>query len=128
MKLDLTHLNPEQRTAVEHTGGPLLVLAGAGSGKTRVITYRVAKLIGDGVLPEDVLGLSFTNKAAREMKERVIDLVGKRGRRVTLSTFHSLGLRILREEFESVGLSKGFTILDEGDQVAAVRNLMKQTG
>ena len=128
MNLSLEHLNPQQRAAVEHEGGPLLVLAGAGSGKTGVITYRVARLIRDGFSPQEILGLSFTNKAAREMKERVIDLVGKPGQRVVLSTFHSLGLRILKEEYQSVGLNRGFTILDEGDQNAAMRSIMKESG
>ena len=128
MLLELDHLNPQQRDAVSHSEGSLLVLAGAGSGKTRVITYRIARLIRDGLSPHEILGLSFTNKAAREMKERVIDLVGKPGHKVKLSTFHSLGLSILREECHAVGLHDGFTILDEGDQTAAMRDLMKQAG
>ena len=121
MLLDLQHLNPEQYAAVTHEKGSLLVLAGAGSGKTRVITFRIARLIRDGVSPREILGLSFTNKAAKEMKERLIALVGKPGQHVQLSTFHSLGLSILREECRTVGLNPGFTILDEGDQVAAMR-------
>jgi DNA helicase II / ATP-dependent DNA helicase PcrA len=128
MLLELDHLNPEQRAAVSHAKGSLLVLAGAGSGKTRVITYRIARLIRDGLSPHEILGLSFTNKAAREMKERVINLVGKPGHKVKLSTFHSLGLTILREECQAVGLHDGFTILDEGDQTAAMKDLMKQAG
>ena len=128
MLLDLKHLNPEQYAAVTHQKGSLLVLAGAGSGKTRVITYRIARLIRDGLSPREILGLSFTNKAAKEMKERLIDLAGKPAQHVQLSTFHSLGLSILREECRTVGLNPGFTILDEGDQVAAMRDLMKQAG
>ena len=126
--LSFSTLNREQQAAVTHRGSSLLVLAGAGSGKTRVITYRIASLIEEGTKPSTLLGLSFTNKAAREMKERVIELVGQPGRDVHLSTFHSLGLKILRQEYREVGLMQGFTILDEGDQVAAVRDLMRADG
>ena len=125
---DFSHLNPEQHQAVFTTDGPLLVLAGAGSGKTRVITYRIAQLIEQGVSPGEIVALSFTNKAANEMQERVLDLVGKSSKGVVLSTFHALGLRFLREEFERAGLRKGFTILDEGDQLAAVRDIISELG
>ncbi|MEE2788676.1 MAG: UvrD-helicase domain-containing protein [Myxococcota bacterium] len=125
---DYDHLNPEQRQAVMTTDGPLLVLAGAGSGKTRVITYRIAHLIESGVSPANIVALSFTNKAANEMKERVLELVGVRARHAVLSTFHALGLRFLKEEYEHAGLMKGFTILDEGDQVAAVRDIIVSLG
>ncbi len=126
--VDYTHLNPAQRDAVFHRDGALLVLAGAGSGKTGVITYRIARLIETGVSPHSILALSFTNKAANEMKERVHGLVGAVGRGTILSTFHSLGLRILKEEYEAAGLNKGFTILDEGDQLAAVKSLISAAG
>ncbi len=126
--IDYAHLNPAQRRAVFHIDGPVLVLAGAGSGKTRVITYRIAYLIEQGVSPSEILALSFTNKAANEMRERVLDLVGPLATSATLSTFHALGLRFLKEEYASVGLSKKFTILDEGDQLAAIRDLMKDAG
>jgi DNA helicase-2/ATP-dependent DNA helicase PcrA len=125
---DFTHLNPQQQAAVFQTEGPVLVLAGAGSGKTRVITYRIAYLVSQGTDPADVLALSFTNKAATEMKERVLDLVGAPAKRAHLSTFHALGLQFLRQEFIHAGLSKNFTILDEGDQLAIVSELMKEIG
>ena len=123
--LDLDGLNPKQYEAVMHSEGPLLVLAGAGSGKTRVITFRIARLLGAGVAPDEILGVTFTNKAAKEMRERLAHLVGKTARQVTLSTFHSLGLSILKEEAESVGLRKGFCIYDTSDQLGVVRELMK---
>ncbi len=126
--IDLSSLNPEQHQAVVTTEGPLLVLAGAGSGKTRVITMRIAHLLARGVAPQRILALSFTNKAAGEMKERVEQLCGPRAEGAALSTFHALGLRFLREEFAAAGLAKGFTILDEGDQIDAVRTALKDKG
>ena len=126
--LDLKSLNPPQREAVETTEGPVLVLAGAGSGKTRVITFRIAHLIDSGVLPERILALSFTNKAAGEMKERVAQMMGHAAKGVVTSTFHSLGMRFLREEGQNAGLNPGFTIMDEGDQIDAVRRSLKLLG
>ena len=123
--LDLDGLNAKQYEAVMHSEGPLLVLAGAGSGKTRVITFRIARLLQEGVSPEEILGVTFTNKAAKEMRERLTHLVGKVARQVTLSTFHSLGLSILKEEAKVVGLRKGFCIYDTSDQLGVVRELMK---
>ncbi len=125
--LDLSRLNPPQREAVLHEEGPLLVLAGAGSGKTRVIIHRVARLIERGVRPERILGVTFTNKAANEMRERLKGLVGRTAHSVHLSTFHALGLSILREEYEAAGLSAGFSIYDTGDQMGLVRELLRQT-
>ncbi|MEE2643951.1 MAG: UvrD-helicase domain-containing protein [Myxococcota bacterium] len=128
MSVHLEGLNPEQRAAVLKTEGALLVLAGAGSGKTRVITYRLAWLLERGTRPEDILALTFTNKAAQEMRERAALMVGATARRCTLSTFHSLGVRFLREEASAVGRTSRFTILDEGDQRAVVKDAIIQQG
>ena len=101
-------LNPAQREAVEHDQGPMLVLAGAGSGKTRVITARIARLIERGTRPDAILGVTFTNKAAREMAERMVPLIGReRTERVWLSTFHSFGVRFLGEESKRLGFEGG---------------------
>ena len=122
----LNNLNPPQREAVEHIGGPLLILAGAGSGKTRVITYRIAHLIEQGISPWNILAVTFTNKAAGEMRERVDRLVGGRGRSVWISTFHSFGARILREEIDKIGGNRHFAIYDEMDQLNLIKECMKQ--
>ena len=120
-------LNPAQHDAVTTTEGPLLVLAGAGTGKTRVITTRVAHLLGRGVPPERILAVTFTNKAAREMRERVASLLGKAPKGLTLSTFHSLGMRILRAEATHYGYRKSFSIHDTSDQVSLVRGILRDT-
>lgn len=119
-------LTPAQRQAVEHFEGPLLVLAGPGSGKTRVITHRIAWLLQQGVAPEEILALTFTNKAAREMSDRVQRLLG--GVRVQVSTFHRFCARMLRRWPDAVGLRDNFTILDQSDQVHLVRDIMKEEG
>ena len=125
----LNKLNPEQREAVLHLNGPLLILAGAGSGKTRVITYRIAYLIGDGhAEPDNVLAVTFTNKAAGEMRERVEALIGADSRGVWLSTFHALCARLLRREAPKIGLSRDFVIYDSSDQVALVKQIEKELG
>ncbi|MDQ1650558.1 MAG: ATP-dependent helicase UvrD/PcrA, partial [Frankiaceae bacterium] len=112
----LDDLNPQQRAAVVHDGGPLLVVAGAGSGKTRVLTRRIAYLLAArGVSPGEVLAITFTNKAAGEMKERVEALVGGRARAMWVSTFHSACVRILRREIKRLGFNTNFTIYDAGD-------------
>src|SRR4051812_20903569 len=114
----LAGLNGPQRQAVVHEGGPLLIVAGAGSGKTRVLTHRIAYLLGARhVQPGEVLAITFTNKAAGEMKERVAALVGPRARAMWVSTFHSMCVRILRAEAGKLGLKSSFTIYDQGDSV-----------
>jgi len=126
----LDRLNDAQREAVTHPGGPLLVLAGAGSGKTRVITHRVAHLILErGVRPWHVVAVTFTNKAAGEMRERVEALLGQSVSGAWIGTFHSLCLRILRRDGERVGLASGFNIYDTDDQLAVVKRILKaETG
>ncbi|MBW8712886.1 MAG: UvrD-helicase domain-containing protein, partial [Acidobacteria bacterium] len=125
----LEKLNPEQREAVLHTTGPLLILAGAGSGKTRVITFRIAYLIGNGLAKADeVLAVTFTNKAAGEMRERVESLLGDDARGVWLSTFHSLCARLLRREAPHIGLSRDFVIYDSSDQVSVVKQASRELG
>jgi DNA helicase-2/ATP-dependent DNA helicase PcrA len=126
----LDELNPQQREAVEITGGPLLILAGAGSGKTRVITYRIAHLISDcGVRPGNVLAVTFTNKAADEMRERVERLVRLPALgRPWVSTFHSFCLRVLREKGDRIGLPHDFSIYDEDDQLRVVKACLRHLG
>jgi DNA helicase-2/ATP-dependent DNA helicase PcrA len=125
----LDKLNPEQREAVLQIDGPLLILAGAGSGKTRVITYRIAYLIGDGhARPDEVLAVTFTNKAAGEMRERVESVLGEECNGVWLSTFHSLCARLLRREAPNIGLSRDFVIYDSSDQVAVVKQAERELG
>ncbi len=127
MDLQLDLLNPQQRKAVEHVGGPLLILAGAGSGKTRVVTHRIGYLIQKGVAPGDILAVSFTNKAADEMCERVAALVGSEtASRVYLSTFHSLGADILRHDIDHLGFKRPFTILDFSDQKSIVKEAIDE--
>src|SRR5215218_733428 len=125
----LEKLNSEQRDAVLHRDGPLLILAGAGSGKTRVITYRIAYLIGDGhARPDEVLAVTFTNKAAQEMRDRVQALIGAEADGVWLSTFHALCARLLRREAPKIGLSRDFVIYDSSDQVAVVKQAQRELG
>ena len=122
----LDTLNPEQREAVLHINGPLLILAGAGSGKTRVITSRIAYLVGDGhAQPHEVLAVTFTNKAAEEMRARVEALLGSDCSGMWVSTFHSLCARLLRREAPAIGLSRDFVIYDSSDQLTVVKQALK---
>jgi superfamily I DNA/RNA helicase len=125
--ISLDGLNPEQREAAETVAGPVLILAGAGSGKTRTVTYRIAHMLTNLKIPgKNILAVSFTNKAAAEMKERVSHLVDSRQRKgITLSTFHSLGIRILREDIHHLGYNNLFTIYDQADQMSIVREGLK---
>lgn len=129
--ISLNSLNPQQRQAVVTHSGPLLILAGAGTGKTRVITHRIAHLIQNGVAPDQVLAVTFTNKAAKEMAERVRELVPRpEGRkaekpaRPLLCTFHSLGVRILRESIEKLGYKRNFVIYDQSDQLSSIKKIL----
>ena len=123
----LEGLNPQQRVAVTHQGSPLLVVAGAGSGKTRVLTRRIAYLLAErGVAPYEVLAITFTNKAAAEMKERVADLVGERAKAMWVSTFHSACVRILRQEASRIGYSNSFTIYDSSDSIRLLTVIIRE--
>ncbi|MGI9952211.1 DNA helicase PcrA [Moorellaceae bacterium AZ2] len=122
----LDTLNPQQQAAVCHRGAPLLVLAGAGSGKTRVLTYRVAHLLLEGVPPEAILAVTFTNKAAREMQERLEKIVGPTARYLWVSTFHSACVRILRRDIHLLGYTPSFVIYDTDDQLAVLREILRE--
>ena len=125
--MDLTALNPEQRKAAETLDGPVLILAGAGSGKTRALTYRVANLIEHGVPAWSVLALTFTNKAAKEMKARVQSLIGyEKAEEAWISTFHSTCARILRRDIEKIGYNRSFTIYDDDDQQRVLKEILKK--
>src|SRR5215207_6724451 len=122
-------LNAAQREAVEHVHGPLLVLAGAGSGKTRVLTMRIAALIEHhGVPPEHIFAVTFTNKAAGEMKHRIGQLLNRDPSGLWIGTFHSLSARMLRREAPLLGFNRQFTIYDEDDRLSLIRRLMEQQG
>ena len=132
--LNLSSLNPQQRQAVELVKGPLLILAGAGTGKTRVITYRIAHMIERGISPGNILGVTFTNKAAREMQERLTKLIPRRrtegepansaAERPTICTFHSLCVRILRQHIEKLGYKRNFVIYDESEQLSTIKKIL----
>lgn len=122
----INRLNPRQKEAALATDGPLLIMAGAGSGKTRVLTHRIAHIIdARKSAPWGVLAITFTNKAAREMQERVSRLVGPAGREIWVSTFHSMCVRILRKDIERIGFTSNFSILDSSDQLSVIRSCMK---
>ncbi len=125
--ISLSGLNDKQREAAEAVEGPVLILAGAGSGKTRTITYRIAHMVDNlGIKGDSILGVSFTNKAAKEMRERVHTLLGARkSRGISLLTFHSLGVRILKKEITKIGYQENFSIYDQSDQIAIIREALK---
>ena len=125
--MNLQTLNPSQREAVEYIHGPELIIAGAGSGKTRVLTYKIAYLMEQGIHPGNILALTFTNKAAREMKSRVRQLLPQADARyLWMGTFHSIAARLLRTEAESLGFTKDFTIYDTADSKAVVKHILKE--
>src|SRR5699024_9366761 len=122
----LKGLNNKQQEAVQQTEGPLLIIAGAGSGKTRVLTHRIAYLLEEkSVAPRNVLAITFTNKAAREMKERVAALVGPESEEMWVSTFHAMCVRILRQDIDRIGYNRNFTILDTSDQLSVIKQVLK---
>ncbi|NLV59023.1 MAG: DNA helicase PcrA [Clostridiales bacterium] len=125
--MNLDALNPQQRKAAEALEGPVLILAGAGSGKTRALTYRVAHLVERGVAPYRILAITFTNKAAKEMKERITALVGEQGEDVWVSTFHAMCAKILRKDIDKLGYTRSFTIYDDDDQMSVIKELLKQS-
>ncbi|MBD8069644.1 DNA helicase PcrA [Bacillus sp. PS06] len=123
----LSGLNPQQQEAVKATDGPLLLMAGAGSGKTRVLTHRIAYLMAEKeVAPWNILAITFTNKAAREMKERVAAIVGGAAEDIWISTFHSMCVRILRRDIDRIGINRNFSILDSGDQLSVIKSVLKE--
>lgn len=128
MPLDLSVLNPEQKKAVEQIDGPCMIIAGAGSGKTRVLTYKVAHLVESGVSPYNILALTFTNKAANEMKERVAALVTVNPDKIWMGTFHSIFARLLRMEAERIGFTRNFTIYDTDDSINVIKQIMSDSG
>ena len=125
--MDLNELNEEQRKAVLTTEGPILVLAGAGSGKTKVLTTKIAYLIEEcGVPPYNILAITFTNKAAGEMKDRLVKLVGDKINSAQISTFHSFGVRIIRENAPLLGYTNNFNIIDSDDSLTVVKKILKE--
>jgi DNA helicase-2/ATP-dependent DNA helicase PcrA len=121
-------LNEEQRAAVEHGDGPLMVLAGAGTGKTRVLVQRIVRLVESGVRPWEILAVTFTNKAAGEMRHRLRELLGEAADAMWIGTFHATCARLLRRYGEKIGLPRNFVIFDDDDQVKAMERLLKETG
>ena len=123
--MNIDNLNDKQKEAVLYINGPMLVLAGAGSGKTKVLTNRIANLIDNGISPANILAITFTNKAAKEMKDRVFNLIGNDAYMIQISTFHSLGLTILKENYEKLGYDKNFVVIDSDDALTVIKKIMK---
>ena len=127
--MDIDKLNKEQKEAVLLTEGPLLILAGAGSGKTRVLTTKVAYLIEDKhVDAYNILAITFTNKAAREMQDRVNKMVGDKAKDAQISTFHSFGAKILRDNYKYLGYERNFVIMDSEDTLTVIKKILKEKG
>ena len=125
--MNLSDLNPNQLEAVKATGGPILIFAGAGSGKTRVLTHKIAYLIEEiGLPPENILAVTFTNKAAQEMSERVTSLVQINTSKMSIGTFHSICAGILRQNIHHLGYTNSFTIYDSSDSKTLVKNIIKE--
>ena len=125
--MDLTNLNDKQKEAVLYNEGPLLIIAGAGAGKTKTLTTKIAYLIEQGVSPYNILAITFTNKAAGEMRDRVYDLVGNVAKNIQISTFHSFGLKLLRENFNVLGYDRNFVIMDSDDSLTVVKKILKDS-
>ena len=128
MSLDLSLLNPEQKKAVEEIEGPCMIIAGAGSGKTRVLTFKIAYLIESGISPYEILALTFTNKAANEMKDRIIELTKGNAEKIWMGTFHSMFARILRIESDKIGFTRNYTIYDSEDSFRLIKQIMIDNG
>src|SRR5699024_7332225 len=125
--MDLSMMNKEQKEAIVTTDGPLIVMAGAGSGKTRVLTHRIAYLLEEKDVPSyNILAITFTNKAAKEMHERVDKLIKEDTSHMWISTFHAMCVRILRRDIDKIGYDKSFSILDTTDQLSVVRDVLKK--
>jgi DNA helicase-2/ATP-dependent DNA helicase PcrA len=125
--ISLDSLNDAQRQAVLTTDGAVQIIAGAGSGKTRVLTHRVAHLLDEkNIHPWNILAITFTNKAAKEMKERIAKLIGPEAQDIWISTFHSMCVRILRRDIDRIGYSRSFTILDTADQMSVIKQIMRE--
>ena len=124
--IELDSLNKEQKKAVLYNDGPLLIIAGAGSGKTKVLTTKIAYLIEQlNIFPWEILAITFTNKAALEMKERVDSMIGSKSKDIQISTFHSFGLKILRENYDKLGYNKNFVIMDSDDSLTIIKKILK---
>lgn len=125
--MEITDLNNEQQKAVLKIDGPILILAGAGSGKTRVLTTKIAYLIKEiGISPYNILAITFTNKAAKEMNDRLYGMIGEVAKKIQVSTFHSFGLKILRENFSALGYQSNFVIMDSEDTLSVIKKILKE--